>query len=171
VLRRLTGAQPPPVQHLACHAFIEDSPARTYLLLAGMQQLTVGDLLIAAGGRRPEAPGATVSLAACTTNLAGRQHDESLTLATAFLVAGSASVVGSLWQVPDLRTALLMFMTHHYLQEAGATARDALRRAQLWMLDPGRALPDSMPDALARLAHTTDLTAPHGWAGFTHQGW
>jgi CHAT domain-containing protein len=64
-----------------------------------------------------------------------------------------------------------MFMTHHYLHEAGATAGEALRRAQLWMLDPGREVPASMPDVLARLVHTTDLTAPHGWAGFTHQGW
>jgi hypothetical protein len=172
VLRRLSsGDQAPPVQHLACHAFIEDSPARTHLLLAGMQKLTVGDLLAGARGRRPGAPGATVSLAACTTNLAGRQHDESLTLATAFLVAGAASVVGSLWQVPDLRTSLLMFMTHHYLNEAGEAGGDALRRAQLWMLDPQRQVPASMPAALAGLVHSTDLTAPHGWAGFTHQGW
>ena len=62
-------------------------------------------------------------------------------------------------------------MTHHYLQEAESTARGALRRAQLWMLDPRREIPAIMPGVLAGLVHTTDLTAPHGWAGFTHQGW
>jgi tetratricopeptide (TPR) repeat protein len=164
------GGTVPAVQHLACHAVVDHSPARSHLVLAGHQQLMVDDLLAQARGRRPDAPGATVTLAACTTNLAGRQHDESLTLATAFLVGGACSVVGSLWRVPDRRTSLLMFMLHHYLNETGLACGAALRQAQLWMLDPRRKVPERMPSALAELAHTVDLAALQGWAGFTHQG-
>lgn len=54
----------------------------------------------------------------------------------------------------------------------GVPPRDALRAAQLWMLDPGRVLPAE----LARWAPLLGDTA-HGpldelevWASFTHHG-
>jgi hypothetical protein len=63
-----------------------------------------------------------------------------------------------------------MFMFHHYL--AGSPPADALRRAQLWMLDPDRMYPPVMPQALRQglSASDVDLTDTACWAAFTHQG-
>lgn len=46
-------------------------------------------------GRPADSPGPLVDLAACGTHLTGELHDEALTLATAFLAAGAATVLGS----------------------------------------------------------------------------
>jgi CHAT domain-containing protein/predicted enzyme related to lactoylglutathione lyase len=52
----------------------------------------------------------------------------------AFLFAGSASVVGSLWGIDDLSTALLMIKFYQNLQ-IGWTVAVALNQAQLWLRD------------------------------------
>ncbi|MEU5414874.1 CHAT domain-containing protein [Streptomyces clavifer] len=79
-------------------------------------------------------------------------------------------MVGSLWPVPDDATSVLMFMTHHFLRRAGQSPGGALRRAQLWMLDPARAVPEGMPRVLRRRARDTDPDDLSAWAGFTHLG-
>lgn len=47
---------------------------------------------------------------------------------------------------------------------------DALRAAQLWMLDPDRRPPPGLGDPLRREAARTGLHEIHLWAAFTHQG-
>jgi CHAT domain-containing protein len=96
-------------------------------------------------------------------------YDEALTLGTAFAATGAASVVGTRWLVPDARTALLMFMFHHHLA-SGHSAGDALRLAQLWMLDPDRAALPEMPKTFADEVSREDLGDPASWAGFIHMG-
>jgi CHAT domain-containing protein len=121
--------------------------------------------------RRPvDAAGGLVSLAACGSDLARAEYDEALTLATAFLAAGAVTVVGARWDMPDSPTAVLMFMFHHFLTAVGLPARDALRMAQLWMLDPGRTAPAEMPARLAAEAGRADLAELSAWASVTHQG-
>jgi CHAT domain-containing protein len=110
-----------------------------------------------------------VVLAACTTNVAGEEYDEALTLSTAFLIAGAGCVVGSLWAVPSASTGLLMYMFHHFLREAPADPGEALRRAQLWMLDPQRQVPTGAAD-LVRQVNPERLGEPYRWAGFAHLG-
>ncbi|MFD9069352.1 CHAT domain-containing protein, partial [Streptomyces lasiicapitis] len=90
--------------------------------------------------------------------------------ATAFLVAGARSVVGTLWPVPDDATSVLMFMAHHYLRAEGEPPARALRRAQSWMLDPDRVLPPALPVSLAHRARRIDPDDLSAWAGFTHLG-
>ncbi|EDY47575.1 hypothetical protein SSCG_00603 [Streptomyces clavuligerus] len=137
------------------------------LVLAG------GDLAaeeLTEGGARCERLDLVV-LAACRTSVSGHGYDEAYSLSTAFLVAGARSVIGSLWPVPDEATSLLMYMTHHYLSRERLTPGQALRRAQLWMLDDRREAPPGMPYRLQeriRRITSDDLTA---WAGFTHLGW
>lgn len=160
--------------HLSCHATTGASPDRSCLRLVE-DTLGVDRILRRAHGRPADARSGLVVLAACVSDLSPRDYDEALTLATAFLTAGAVSVIGSRWQVPDLRTTMLMFMFHHYLA-AGAAAADALRRAQIWMLDGNREIPGNMPGVLAdevrgqgggpRLI-LDDVVA---WAAFTHQG-
>ncbi|MEU9420370.1 CHAT domain-containing protein [Streptomyces sp. NPDC048272] len=153
------------VVHLACHGTVtENRPRSSYLSLKG-GELTAEELADAVHGRL-----GLVVLAACRSQVSGRGHNEAYSLSSAFLVAGSRSVIGSLWPVPDDATSVLMFMTHHFLRREQEPPARALRRAQLWMLDPGRQVPDGLPPALtARLAHLDphDLSA---WAGFTHLG-
>jgi len=93
--------------------------------------------------------GVCVSLASCVSNISARHPDENFTVAAAFLTAGASCVLGSLWPVSVGVTGLLMVLFHHHLAR-GHTPVEALRRAQLWMRDPGRTAPRRFGDAAAR---------------------
>lgn len=162
------------VLHLACHAVVDPAPASddpdpgqandtAYLVLSDGERLAAEHVV----ARR--AVGLVV-LGACNSGVAARGgHDEAFSLAATFLVAGARTVVSSLWSVPDDATSVLMYLFHHHLR-AGLAPIDALRRAQLWMLDPHRQAPDDMPAPLrARLAGT-DPSDVDAWAGFFHIG-
>jgi hypothetical protein len=161
------------VLHVAGHANVAaGGPDRSYLELADGRPLTAGTILRQAAGRSPGAPGGLVCLAACRTDLAAEDYDEALTLATAFLAAGAAGVVGARWEIQDRSSSVLMFMFHYFLVRRSLPASEALRQAQLWMLDPGRRVPPDapMPAPLASAAHSASLARLISWAGITHQG-
>jgi CHAT domain-containing protein len=129
-------------------------------------------VLSGAADRDPRAPGGTVILANCTSDLAVSDHDEALTLATAFLSAGAAAVVGSRWDVADdPRTTALMLVLHHRMR-AGDTAGEALRAAQLWMLDPHRTLPGELAgcEDVFREAERRGMDELEVWSAFAHHG-
>ena len=65
-----------------------------------------------------------------------------LGLQRAFQVAGARSVVASLWPVPDAATRALMerFYANRWERKLGPL--EALRRAQLWLLNEGRRHPE-----------------------------
>jgi CHAT domain len=157
--------------HLGCHGIVVGSaPGRSHLLLAGRGELRVDTILRRASGRSPESPGGLITLAACTSDLAIDDYDEALTPATAFLAAGAVTVVAARWEILDQPTSLLMFMFHYLMTAGGQPPRDALRLAQLWMLDPHRTAPPEMPSALARFARAPVLANVVAWAGVVHQG-
>ncbi|GAA4249302.1 CHAT domain-containing protein [Dactylosporangium darangshiense] len=159
----------PLMLHFACHGAIDPArPALAHLVLAGGAPLAANDLLDRA--RRQELDIGEVFLAACTTGVTGDDHDEALSLATSFLAAGARTVFGSLWPVLDGDTSVLMYMVHHFLRAGGCRPADALHRAQLWMLDPGRALPERMPAELRRHCAPGTVFGTASWAGFTHVG-
>ena len=163
------GVEEGAVLHLACHAAIARDARRTAHLALHGGELAAEQLTEAVGGAGRGRLG-VVLLAACRSHVSGRGYNEAYSLATAFLVAGARSVVGSLWPVPDDATSVLMFLTHHYLRTEDEPPARALRRAQLWMLDPARELPADLP---ARLAERVPHIDPHdlsAWAGFTHLG-
>lgn len=166
VLRTFAGA--PSVLHLACHAVTGATPDRSHVTLDGPAELPVSRILADASRRPPDAPGGLVVLSACGTDLTISSYDEALTLATAFLAAGAVSVVGSLWPVIDEVTPCLMAMFHHYRTACGLGVRDALRAAQLWMLDPDRKVPPAVAQVYPR--RPGRLTDPAYWAAFTHHG-
>lgn len=159
------------VLHLACHGTVEEHRRHSaYLALSG-GELAAEEMTEAARGPGGDATALElVVLAACRSHVSGRGHNEAYSLATAFLVTGARSVVGSLWPVPDATTSVLMFMVHHYLRREGEPPGRALRRAQLWMLDPMRRIPDDMPEALRERAAVVARDDLSGWAGFTHLG-
>jgi hypothetical protein len=157
--------------HLACHGVVQADPTDTssYLLLAGRDRLTAEELvgLLAAV---PERALGLVVLAACRTGVSGRGYDEAYSLGTALLAGGVRSVLSTQWGIPDRATSVLMFMFHHFLVTERRPAWDALRRAQLWMLDPRRQPPERMPPPLRRHLADTDPTQVAAWAGFVHWG-
>ena len=156
--------------HCGCHANVASSLAESYLLLSGDQQLRIADILSQAQRRDPASPGFLAVLSACMTDLANTDHDESLTLASALLAAGACGVVGARWPVGDRATAPFMVMFHHFLNSGYPHPADALRAAQLWMLDDARPVPDGLPEDLKNAANRSSLAAPYSWAAFTYQG-
>ncbi|MEL6326698.1 MAG: CHAT domain-containing tetratricopeptide repeat protein [Cyanobacteria bacterium J06626_23] len=90
-----------------------------------------------------------VVLSACNTGRGRITGDGIVGLSRAFIVAGAPSVVVSLWQVPDLPTAMLMTEFYRQLQQ-GDDKASALRTAML-------AVKDRHPD-------------PKNWAGFVLMG-
>ncbi|QUH03384.1 CHAT domain-containing protein [Saccharopolyspora erythraea] len=156
--------------HLGCHADLAAVPVDSALRLGTGSALQVQDILRQARDRPADAPGGLVVLAACASDLTGREHDEALTLATAFLTAGAAGVVGARWNVDDLPTALIMIMFHHYLNSGYDDPATALRAAQAWMVDPRRVLPGGVGARLAPELATIDPAEPGNWAAFTYQG-
>ncbi|MFF5805084.1 CHAT domain-containing protein [Streptomyces sp. NPDC012746] len=170
------------VCHVNCHATARATPSASSLDLhpaaTPPQVLTLAEIQALAHGRDLRAPGGLLVLANCTSDLTLADYDEALTLSTAFLTAGAASVVGSLWSIADdSRTSMVMYMFHHYLTgrglpadpEAVGSPADALRAAQLWMLDPQRIVPPAL-SAVLKEHPGLDLDAPHIWAAFTHHG-
>ncbi|MET7426019.1 CHAT domain-containing protein [Dactylosporangium sp. NPDC005555] len=168
---RGTGPAAGTTLHLACHGFVGADPrsATSYLLLAGGERLAADELveLLAAV---PERAIGLVVLAACRTGQAMSGYDEAYSLGTAFLAGGVRSVLSTQWSIPDAATSALMFMFHHYLMTERCPARDALRQAQLWMLDPRRRIPDRMPEQLREQLITSELGDVIAWAGFVHWG-
>jgi CHAT domain len=127
--------------HLACHArFRRDNPRFSALQLADaplgvdlVESLDLGPILVV--------------VSACETGLA--EGDEAVGLVRAFLAAGAARVLASLWAVDDAVTA--RFMAHFYQSlRAGGDCALALAQAQ-------RAIAATHPH-------------PHFWGAFALHG-
>ena len=112
------------VIHLACHAqFRSDSPMFSALYLRD-GALTAEEVEALSLGP------CTVVLSACETGLADHgSGDENIGLVRAFLVAGAARVLASLWPVDDAITAGFMSQFYRALCQGSAPAA-ALRIAQ-----------------------------------------
>ncbi|WP_306213499.1 CHAT domain-containing protein [Actinoplanes sp. RD1] len=155
--------------HLSCHGRVGARPGDSRLELAG-ESLPVSVILGQAYGRRPDVPGGLVVLASCKSDLTPDLTDETLTLSTAFLAAGAVGVVGSRWAVDDRATMYLMIMFHVFMLEERLSPADALRAAQLWMLDPQRPAPGLVPHLLDDLENPNELSDVAAWAAFRHHG-
>jgi CHAT domain-containing protein len=172
VLSRLPGgaASQASLLHFGCHATVAGSLAASHLVLAGWQRLPIAAIVAQAQAHDTRAPGFLAVLGACMSDLADVDHDEALTLASAFLAAGATGVIGASWPAADRATALLMLIFHHVLSGTGAHPADALREAQLWMLGRSHQEPDALPTALASAALLRSRGNIHAWAAFTYQG-
>ena len=113
------------VIHLACHAqFRIDNPVFSSLYMhdGPLSAESIESLQLS---------GAVVVLSGCETALHdGAAGDEAFGLTRAFLVAGAARVLSSLWAVDDATTAQLMGDLHAGLRR-GLNPAAALREAQL----------------------------------------
>lgn len=169
--------------HFGCHGRVAVPVLEASLQLGADDReiaVSVRDILRQARATPPsasDASGSLVILAACLTDVTESDYDEALTLATAFLAAGSTGVVAARWAVPDAPTMLFMATFHRFLNAGNADPAHALREAQIWMLDPVRDIPPAWPQPLklraARLAAFrtgSGLAGVEAWAAFAYQG-
>lgn len=126
--------------HFSCHGiFMMTTPLDSYLALSGQQKLTLRDVLY--GDAHP-VRARLVVLSACQSAISDFLHlpDEYIGLPAGFLQAGVPGVVGTLWSVNDLSTALVMIKFYElHLRGDARTGQgplsptEALCRAQSWL--------------------------------------
>jgi tetratricopeptide (TPR) repeat protein len=156
--------------HFGCHGQAKVPVLTSRLDLGAGGALAVRDILRQAREGSQAEPGGLVVLASCLSDVTEADYDEALTLATAFLSAGAAGVVGARWSVEEAHAALFMVSFHRQLNLGPADPAQALRSAYLWMLDPGRASPDGLPTVLRDEASQPGLAHPAAWAAFAYRG-
>jgi CHAT domain-containing protein len=107
--------------------------------------------------------------------------DEVVSLPTGLLQAGCAGVIGSLWQVPDESTLLIMSEFFRQWRQRRTEPAEALRCAQQHVRDvtnrdlaasgaPGRASPPADPRLVPAWARRQPYAHPQAWAAFTYIG-
>lgn len=160
--------------HFAGHAASDPAdPLRSALDLTNGDRVSLEEIL------RLRTEGIRFAvLSACETGVSGsRLPEEVVNLPSAFLLARTASVVASLWTVPDLATALLMARFYASWSPAHGSPREALGQAQQWLRDTTnraklefvRPLPESERVVRHVEAWPGDerrFTHPYFWAGF-----
>jgi CHAT domain-containing protein/tetratricopeptide (TPR) repeat protein len=134
MLERISETRPSHL-HLACHGdYGWADPGLSRLHLA-QGTLAIADVegVVASGGVT------SVMLSACESGVSelGSTMEEYLGWPTAFAQAGVATVISTLWRIPDTSATLLTaeFYRRHL---AGATPAEALRQAQCWLRDADR---------------------------------
>ena len=155
--------------HLACHGRVETAPttATAHLVLDGSDRLRAEEL-IALLERAPERELGLVVLAACHSGSSLSGYDEAYSVGTAFLAAGARSVLATQWNAGDEAASALMVAFHHFLRTYPVW--QALREAQLWMLDPTRGALPGMSEEAARRVRRRSFARPLFWACFGHWG-
>jgi CHAT domain-containing protein len=177
--------------HFGCHGKFEpDSPLESALKLANNERLTLLEILNLDLNQCR-----LVTLSACETGLTeSKNSDEYIGLPFGFLLAGSPSMVSTLWEVDQLASTLLLMRFYENLETLSTAA--ALNEAQQWLRN---LTSEELKVVLERLKPQIDQTfeqlplkhrtlhvearlnrarnrqpfpfaEPHYWAGFTAIG-
>jgi CHAT domain-containing protein len=114
--------------HFGCHGKFEpDSPLESALQLANNERLTLLEILNLDLNQCR-----LVTLSACETGLTeSKTSDEYIGLPFGFLLAGSPSMVSTLWEVDQLASTLLLMRFYENLETLSTAA--ALNEAQQWL--------------------------------------
>jgi CHAT domain-containing protein len=142
------------ILHLAVHGFADSQyPERSALVLASGSTASEDGLLQVREIIRLRLNAELTTLSACDSGVGKLQGQEGVSnLVEAFLVAGSKSVVASLWSADDVSTSALMEDFYERLAR-GEPSAAALRNAKL--------------DLLAKFG---DQLSPYYWAAFIGVG-
>lgn len=173
-LEKLPGASH---VHFSCHGrFDPVNPLASCLELGDKEDLTLKEMLdgkVLAGVR-------LAALSACQTAITDFNNlpDEAIGLPAGVLQAGAVGVVGTLWSVEEISTAILLVKFYeNYLVEGMPPVR-ALRMAQIWMRDSSadekrsyveshRSLKEAIRDEWGSLK---PFNEPEYWAPFMFAG-
>ncbi|HAX89330.1 MAG TPA: hypothetical protein DCY91_24520 [Cyanobacteria bacterium UBA11370] len=125
--------EPFPVVHLATHGQFSSSADKTFIL-AWDKPIKVNELnsLLRTRDQRQSEPIELLVLSACETATGDKRA--ALGLAGVAVRAGARSTLASLWSVDDASTAMLMSQFYQELANHQLTTAEALRRAQLALL-------------------------------------
>jgi len=150
--------------HFACHGtFDKHDPLRSALHLAAGDQLSLRDLL---DDRMDLSAARLAVLSACSSGLSDYLDlpDEALGFPAVLLQAGIPAVMGTLWPVADLSSAILIGRFYEIHLKERQPAGDALWLAQRWLsqataLDLG--LAERAEELLARARTPTERAAAY----------
>ncbi|RUR86972.1 CHAT domain-containing protein [Chlorogloeopsis fritschii PCC 9212] len=121
------------VVHLATHGQFSSRAEHTFILAAdGPINVTQFDSILRRRDETSSTPVQLLVLSACQT--AAGDKRAALGLAGVAVRAGARSTVASLWQIDDESTAQLIGAFYRELKNPGITKVEALRRAQLQLL-------------------------------------
>jgi CHAT domain-containing protein len=114
--------------HFGCHGKFEpDSPLESSLVFANKERLTLLEIFNLDLNQCR-----LVTLSACETGLTeSRISDEYIGLPFGFLLAGSPSMVSTLWKVDELASTLLLIRFYENLETLSTVT--ALNEAQQWL--------------------------------------
>jgi len=122
------------IWHIASHGYFDKlEPNKSGIVYPDQSGvLTMGELRrIRLFSNHP-----VVILSACETGLTDRTiPGEFFGLSGGFLNAGARAVLGTLWPVDDLPTALLLGKFYQYYLEEKQDIHTALRQSQLWLMN------------------------------------
>ena len=126
VMREMPGY---PVLHFSCHGFASrNSPLESGLVMAHDEILTLRDIL------RSKLVARIAVLSSCETAAPDLNvPDEALGLPAGLIMAGVRGVLGSLWPVRDMSSALLMCKFYDLWPRDVDNPSKALHAAQEWM--------------------------------------
>ncbi|MBE9187597.1 CHAT domain-containing protein [Microcoleus sp. LEGE 07076] len=114
--------------HFGCHGKFEpDSPLESSLVFANKERLTLLEIFNLDLNQCR-----LVTLSACETGLTeSKTSDEYIGLPFGFLLAGSRSMVSTLWKVDELASTLLLIRFYENLETLSTVT--ALNEAQQWL--------------------------------------
>ncbi|MEQ8382005.1 MAG: CHAT domain-containing protein [Coleofasciculus sp. A1-SPW-01] len=136
-LQEEISAAPFPVVHLATHGQFSSDAEDTFIL-AWDDRVNVKQLgeVLQAREERERQPIELLVLSACQT-AAGDQR-AALGIAGVAVRSGARSTLATLWSVDDQSTAMLMVKFYQELAQADVTKAEALRQAQVALLQQSR---------------------------------
>jgi CHAT domain-containing protein len=157
--------------HFYCHSKTNtEQPLRSLLELAD-DNLHLKTLLA-----KGKLKARLVLLCACETGMLAdlQRAEESVSLSTGLLQAGSAAVIASLWSVRDDSTMILISHFYYLWQREQLEPAEALRQAQIWLRDsvPQQRVAffqELLPEAAVVKLEAVlmqDFSHPYHWAGF-----
>jgi CHAT domain-containing protein/lipopolysaccharide biosynthesis regulator YciM len=160
--------------HIATHgAFVRDQADGSYILLGTGEKLPISQIKELKNLGKVQ----LVVLSACQTALADRGSDgiEISNVSYSFLGGGVKAVIASLWQVNDASTSVFMQQFYKNLATGKMTKAEALRQAQLSLLQDKLTVKNAMQQRATLIvksspqtqrSQASDFSHPYYWAPF-----
>ncbi len=132
-IQQAIDSVPFPIVHLATHGQFSSNPEETFILTWN-GYLNINQLNQLLRGREEGGRKAIELLVLSACQTATGDERAALGLAGVAVKAGARSTLATLWVVEDEATAKLMIQFYEELKNTNVSKAEALRRAQLWLM-------------------------------------